>query len=93
MLVLAIHINVGVAEGKDRLHTLGDVCRRSRREERGEDVVEAKKVEKVNAMRARDFGENILSDRVILIYSGYFDRTRSKYRDWIAGALETGRSM
>lgn len=74
-----MYINVGGAEGKGRSHTLGDVCRRSKFEERGEDVVEAKRVERVNAMSVRDLGENMMSDRVILICSGDLERTRCKY--------------
>ena len=49
--------------------------------------MEAKRVERVNAMRVRDLGGN-MSDRVILIYSGDLKRTRCNYRVCIAGALE-----
>lgn len=43
--------------------------------------MEAKKVERVIAMRVRDLCENMMSDRAILIYSGDLERTRSKDRD------------
>ena len=55
--------------------------------------MEAKRVERVNAIRVRDLGEYMISDRMILIYSGDLERTQCKYRDWIAGTLEIGRFM
>lgn len=73
-------------------HTLA-VCRRSRREERGEDVVEAKRLETASAMRVRNLGENMVADRMVLRYNGDLKRTRSRDRDRIAAALDIGQSI